>query len=158
AWSRGDPGAAMDSTEVLPGSDRGGGPAAGRDGGTRPAAGGAMPLRYADSCLIATNEPGGKFRRLPARYPSVRVVDLLQAVHRDREAGLAGLELQGQVQRVVPGLMQVAAVEPQPVLLGRLPHVALLALPRAGILAGVRAQPPALADLAGHLRRDQVGG
>src|SRR5256885_7705415 len=39
-----------------------------------------------------------------------------------------------QVQRVVARLVQVAAVEPQRLLLRGLPHVALLALPRSRVL------------------------
>jgi hypothetical protein len=44
------------------------------------------------------------------------------------------LELERQELRIVPRLVQVAAVEPQPGLLRWLPHVAQLALPRARVL------------------------
>ena len=53
--------------------------------------------------------------------------------------------------------MQVAAVKPQRRLLGRLPHVSLFALPGTWVLGRVRPQPPDLADLVSHVRRDQVG-
>ena len=46
-------------------------------------------------------------------------------------------ELQREVERVVPGLVQVAAVHPQVGHLGGLPHVALLALPGPRVLGGV---------------------
>src|SRR6202012_4629279 len=42
-------------------------------------------------------------------------------------------------------------------LLGRLPHVALLTLPRTGVLGGVGAQSPALADLVRDFPGNQVG-
>ena len=50
------------------------------------------------------------------------------------------------------GLVQVAAVEPQRFLLRRLPNVAQLAFPRAGVLGGVGAEAPALADFVGDVR------
>ena len=53
--------------------------------------------------------------------------------------------------------MQVAAVEPQPILLRGLPHVPLFALPRPGVLGGVRAKTPHLANLVRYLLRDQLG-
>src|SRR5580692_6457445 len=53
-------------------------------------------------------------------------------------------------------LMQIAAMEPQAFLLRRLPHVALLDFPRAGVLGGVRAESPDLADLVGHFPADEV--
>ena len=43
---------------------------------------------------------------------SAEVMDLLQAVDRGRDADLTGLELQPEEERVVPGLVQVAAREP----------------------------------------------
>src|SRR6266508_6890463 len=45
---------------------------------------------------------------------SVQVVHLREVVDRRRDPDLAGLELQREVERVVPRLVQVAAVEPQP--------------------------------------------
>ncbi|MCY1209700.1 hypothetical protein D9M72_213620 [compost metagenome] len=81
---------------------------------------------------------------------------LLQAVDLHRHPHLPRLQLQGQVLRVVPGLVQVAAVEPERILLRGLPHVALFALPGAGVLGGVRAQAPAFADLVRDFRADQV--
>src|SRR4051812_36980661 len=89
---------------------------------------------------------------------SALVVDLLQPVYRRVDPDLPRLELQREVQGVVARLVQVAAVEPQRLLLGRLPHVALLALPRPGVLLRVRAEPPALADPVRHLLRDQLAG
>ena len=73
---------------------------------------------------------------------SVAMMDLRQTVDRRRDAFHARLELQRQELRVVPRLVQVAAVEPQRLLLRRLPHVALLAFPRAGVLASCRSRGP----------------
>src|ERR1700712_3076001 len=53
--------------------------------------------------------------------------------------------------------MQIPAVEPQVVLRGRLPHAALFALPRAGILGGVAPEAPDLAHLVGDVLTDEVG-
>src|SRR5690606_28223261 len=83
---------------------------------------------------------GVRERRVGELCRSAEVVHLLQPVDRGREALVTRLELQRQVERVVPRLVQVAAVEPQAVLLRGLPHVALLALPGAGVLGGVGAQ------------------
>src|SRR3954453_18863722 len=92
------------------------------------------------------------------RAPSLAgVMDVLEGVDRRRDALHACLELQGQVERVVARLVQVAAVEPQRLLLGRLTHVALLALPGPGVLSSIRAQAPALADAVGGLPADYVG-
>src|SRR5699024_10956155 len=87
---------------------------------------------------------------------SLEVVYLLQPVHRSVDAFVPGLELQGQVERVVPSLVEVAAHEPQVLLLGGLPHIALLALTRARVLGGLRPQTPALADLVRRLLVDEV--
>jgi hypothetical protein len=84
-------------------------------------------------------------------------VYLLQAGDGGRDPLVPGLELKAEVERIVPRLMQVATVEPQRFLLGRLPHVALLPLPRPRVLGRVRAEAPHLADLVGHLLADQVG-
>ena len=46
-------------------------------------------------------------------------------------------QLQPQIQRVMPALHQISPVKPQPLLPRRLPHVAQLALPRAGVVLGV---------------------
>src|SRR3954454_13217228 len=91
------------------------------------------------------------------RIRSGKVVDLLEAVDGRVDALHARFELQREVERVVARLVQVAAVEPQRVLVRRLPHVALLALPRARVLLGVRAQAPDLADPVGDLLGDQLG-
>ena len=48
-------------------------------------------------------------------------------------------------------------MHPEVVDLGGLPHVALLALPRPGVLGGVRAEAPHLAELVGGLLVDEVG-
>ena len=65
---------------------------------------------------------------------SEQVVDLLQAIDRGLDPLHPRLQLQRQIKRVMPRLVQVTAVEPQVFLLRRLPHVALLAFPRAGVL------------------------
>ncbi|MCO5546654.1 hypothetical protein L7F22_000088 [Adiantum nelumboides] len=98
-----------------------------------------------------------RFELGPER-PRGEVVALLQRVDRGVDARLARLELQRQVERVEPGLVQVAAVEPQVLLLGGLPHVALLALPGTGVLGRVRAEAPHLADLVRDVLADDVGG
>src|SRR3954466_7289051 len=92
------------------------------------------------------------------RIRSGKVVDLLEAVDGRVDALHARLELQRQVERVVARLVQVAAVEPQRLLPRRFPHVALLALPRAGVLLGVRTEAPYLPDLVRDLLGDEVGG
>src|SRR3954468_910277 len=86
---------------------------------------------------------------------SGQVMNLLQAVDRRRDALVTCLELKGQVEGVVARLVQVPAVEPQRVLLGRLPHVALFALPGSGVFRGVRTEAPDLADLIGDPLADQ---
>ena len=74
------------------------------------------------------------------------MVDLAEAVDADGKPFLARLELQGQVQRIMAGLVQIAAVEPQRRLLRRLLHVAQFTFPGTGVLRGRGAQAPALAD------------
>ena len=96
-------------------------------------------------------------RRRP-RPPSRFVVHRRPAIDRRRQPLEARLELQRQEDRVEPRLHQVAAVEPQVLLGRRLPHVAQLAFPGAGILGGAGTQAPALADLVRDLGRDQLGG
>src|SRR5690606_29373847 len=54
-------------------------------------------------------------------------------------------------------LVQVAAVDPQLFLVGRLPHVAQLAFPRPRVFGGVGAQAPDLAHAVGHFGRHQIG-
>ena len=81
------------------------------------------------------------------------MVGLGHAVDHSGYADLAGLELQREELGVVAGLVQIASVEPERILLGRLPHVALLPHPGSGVLSGVRAESPALADLVGDLLR-----
>src|SRR5437868_1609178 len=83
-----------------------------------------IPRTYAG----APNGVGGFTFGAPCRRSSAQVMDLLQSVHRRCQALIASLELQRQIQRIVPGLMQIAAVKPQIGLLGGLPHVALFAL------------------------------
>src|SRR3984957_6350863 len=54
--------------------------------------------------------------------------------------------------------MQVTAMEPERLLLCRLPHVSLLAFPRARVFGRIRAQSPDLAYLVGDLPGNQVRG
>ena len=56
-------------------------------------------------------------------------MDGLQAIDRRRNALLARPQLQRKELRVVTRLVQIAAMEPEPFLLRRLPHVALFAPP-----------------------------
>src|SRR4051812_35363519 len=126
---------------------------------------GCASIRARRSCCAGASAevvhllPRPRSRAGPARAgTSPQVVHLLQPVHRRRDPLVASLQLQREVQRVVPRLVQVAAVEPQRLLPGGLPHVALLALPRAGVLDGVRAQSPDLADGVGDVLADEVGG
>src|SRR3954453_4367416 len=102
--------------------------------------------------------PSGRPRGWPWPGSLCQVVHLLKPVDGRLEADGARLELQREVERIVARLVQVAAVEPQRLLPGRLPHVALLALPRPGVLLGVRAEAPDLAHAVGHLLGDEVGG
>jgi hypothetical protein len=44
---------------------------------------------------------------------SAQVMDLLQAVDRGGDALVARLEPQGQIERIVPRLVQIAAVKPE---------------------------------------------
>ena len=55
----------------------------------------------------------------------------------------------------MPRLVKVAAMEPQRILLGRFPHVAQFAFPRARVFGGIRAKPPTLANLICHFLRDK---
>src|ERR1700710_2028530 len=89
-------------------------------------------------------------------WPLSRVMHFLKPVHRRRNAHLPRLQLQRQELRVMARLVQVAAVEPQGLLLRRLPHVALFALPGAGVLGGGGAEAPALADRVGHRAAAEV--
>src|SRR6266850_5848480 len=82
---------------------------------------------------------------------SAEMVDLLKTVNRCGNAFHSRLQREGQKLRVVTRLMQVAAVEPKPLLLRRLPHVALLAFPWARVFGRIRAQSPDLAYLVGNL-------
>src|SRR5438270_8428826 len=107
----------------------------------------------------ATHEApaAGIAARPGTRRQSTAVMDLMKSVHGCVEADRPGLELQREIERVVSRLVQVSAVEPQRLDLGGLPHIALLALPGAGILCGARPQPPYLADAIGDLLGDEVG-
>jgi hypothetical protein len=63
----------------------------------------------------ATGGPRGRTRagrRMRLGTWSAEVMDLLQSVDGGRDADLTGLELQSEEERVVPGLVQVAAREP----------------------------------------------
>src|SRR4051812_48251849 len=72
---------------------------------------GELPLVVALS--VVNDLPGvmeRKRRRLERRSRSARVVHLGQSVDRRRDALVAGLQLQREVERVVTRLVQVAAV------------------------------------------------
>src|ERR1700690_821200 len=71
------------------------------------------------------------------------VVHRPHAVDRRGDALQARFQLQRQELGIVARLVQVATVEPQRLLMRRLPHVAQLALPGSRILAGIRAEAPA---------------
>ena len=77
-----------------------------------------------------------------------QVVHLLQAVDLHGQPFLARLELQRQVQRVMARLVQIAAVEPQRLLLCGLPHIALLAPPGPGSLVVSEPSPQTLPTLS----------
>src|SRR6476620_536630 len=85
------------------------------------------------------------------------MVNFLKSIYGRWNAFHPGLELQRQVQRVVTRLVQVPTVKPQRLLLRRLPHVALLALPWTWVLGGFGTETPHLADLVGNLLGDKVG-
>src|ERR1043165_5435882 len=68
----------------------------------------------------------------------------------------ARLELKRQELRVVPRLVQVAAVKPQAGLPRWLPHVAKLTFPRSWVLCCSRTQTPAFADLVGDFLRHDL--
>ncbi|MPL79701.1 hypothetical protein SDC9_25585 [bioreactor metagenome] len=134
----------------------------------RPAGHGARPAGDETACpaerqgvpaAVSGKVCAHPFREEPgARGASGQVMHLLQAVDGRLEPLHPGLQLQREVERVMPRLVQVAAVEPQVLLLGRLPHVALFALPGTGILGGVGAEAPDLTHLVRHLLADEVGG
>src|SRR5690625_1482609 len=52
--------------------------------------------------------------------------------------------------------MQIAALEPQSFVLRGLPHIALLALPRAGILGRFGAKPPAFTHQVSCFLTDEI--
>src|SRR5579872_6452638 len=94
-----------------------------------------------------------------SRWSSSNLRDVMHrrhAIDRRRDAFHARLQLQGQELRIVARLVEIAAVEPQRLLVGRLPHVAQLAFPRARILARIGAEAPAFPDLVGHLLADEL--
>ena len=74
-------------------------------------------MRAHDGSTRRTSLVGSFWRLLTAR--------VLSAVDRCRDAFHPDLQLQRPKLRVVPRLVQVAAMEPQGFLLGGLPHVAL---------------------------------
>src|SRR5690242_17864549 len=86
------------------------------------------------------------------RTSSGRVMDLLESIHRRRDPLHSRFELKGEIQRVVTRLVQVAAVKPQPILLGWFPHVAQLAFPRPRVFGRAGTQAPAPSDLRRDLR------
>src|SRR4051794_12959548 len=112
----------------------------------------AGTIEYAEGRVARRHE------RPCSRVASAEVMHLRQAVDGRVDPDRARLELQGEVEGVVPRLMQVAAVEPQGLLLRRLPHVALLALPGTRVLPSTRPMPPDLPDFVRDLLGDQIGG
>src|ERR1700694_4072649 len=70
--------------------------------------------------------PGGDFAANLSSRTLAQVVNLLGPIDRCRGSLHSRLELKSQVQGVVPRLVQVAAVKPERLLLGGLPHVAQL--------------------------------
>ena len=62
-------------------------------------------------------------RESAAANVSAQMVHALLAINRRRQPDLARLDLQSQDERIEARLLQVAAVEPQRLLLRRLPHV-----------------------------------
>src|SRR6476646_534730 len=83
------------------------------------------------SANLSPNATEWPRRRESAPDAATKVEPLLQAIDRRREPVHARLGLQRQELRVVAILVQIAALKPERFLLRRLPHVALLALPRA---------------------------
>src|ERR1700730_18119854 len=70
---------------------------------------------------------------------SAKMVDLLKTVNRCRNAFHSRLQLEGQKLRIVTRLVQITTMEPKRLLLCRLPHVSLLAFPRARVFGRIRA-------------------
>src|SRR5258708_3067690 len=89
-------------------------------------------------------------------YRSAEMMDLLKAIHRRRNAFQPCLELERQKLRIMARLVQVTTMEPKRLLLGRLPHVSLLAFPRSWIFGRIRAEAPDLANLVGDLLGNKV--
>src|SRR5713101_9785470 len=85
-----------------------------------------------------------------------RVVNFLESVDGCRDSLHSRFELKSQKLRVVPRLVQVAAMKPERLLLGGLPHVAQLPLPWPRVVGGVRPESPTPADLRCNLWRDQI--
>src|SRR5262245_2541455 len=74
--------------------------------------------------LVAGPRPGKK------KAPFLgAVVDIADAINRGGKSFLSRLDLQGQIQRIMTRLVQIAAMKPQRWLPGRLPHVAQFAFP-----------------------------
>src|SRR3979490_968333 len=95
---------------------------------------------------IAPRPKGATFRlTLPdhARRNQIRrsakMVDPLKTVNRCGNAFHSRLQLEGQKLRVVTRLVQITTMEPKRLLLCRLPHVSLLAFPRARVFGRIRA-------------------
>src|SRR3954451_17588299 len=84
------------------------------------------------------------------------MVNLLQAMHGRRNAFHSSLELERQKLRIVTRLVQVAAMKPKRLLLGRLPHISLLTFPWARVFSRVRAQSPNLAYLVSSSLGNQI--
>jgi hypothetical protein len=94
-----------------------------------------FPTRASGPCLEQSNSP------------SAEMVHSLETIYRCRKAFHSRLELECKKLRVVARLVQIAAMEPERVLLCRLPHVPLLALPWARVFGRIRAEPPDFAYL-----------
>src|SRR5690349_10735064 len=91
-----------------------------------------------------------------APFDSAGMVTLGKAVHGCIDPFEARLQLQRQIQRIMPRLMQVAAVEPEVFLLGWLPHVPQFALVGARIIRGSGTQAPATTDLVSDFLGNQL--
>mmetsp|Transcript_33894 Transcript_33894/g.86894 ORF Transcript_33894/g.86894 Transcript_33894/m.86894 type:complete len:360 (+) Transcript_33894:316-1395(+) len=78
-----------------------------------------------------------------------------RTVDRRRDPQVSGLQLQGEVLGEVAREAEVAALHPEPLLRGRLPHIAELTLPRTRVIPRVGAQAPDLAQLVRHVLADE---
>mmetsp|Transcript_91003 Transcript_91003/g.253331 ORF Transcript_91003/g.253331 Transcript_91003/m.253331 type:complete len:354 (-) Transcript_91003:1083-2144(-) len=79
-----------------------------------------------------------------------------RAVNRSLNPVVPCLQLQGEILGIVARKCKVAALHPEALLCGRLPHVSELALPRAGVTPRVGAQTPHPPKLAGDILADEL--